>query len=214
MLFLDEIGEMSPGMQAKLLRAIEQGEIRPVGSEKTISVNVRIISATNKELKILILDGKFREDLYYRLQGFTIILPPLRERKEDVPLLINHFLKDICQKTGKKLEFRPETLRLLMDYNWPGNIRELKHEIERATTLSKGRITPEVLSPDIKKKQSFVKRKQSIESFPSRTLTEMEAEAIRETLKRTGGNRNKAARLLGIGKTTLYAKMKRYDLRI
>ncbi|MFH1231000.1 MAG: sigma 54-interacting transcriptional regulator, partial [Planctomycetota bacterium] len=148
--FLDEIGDMSLGMQSKLLRVIEDGEIRRVGDDKIIKVDVRIISATNKDLKVLIQQDKFREDLYYRLQGFNIHLPPLRERKEDIPLLINHFSRTIQQDKGKKLEIDNEALRLLMDYDWPGNVRELNSEIQRVVTLAEKIITPDLLSQEIK----------------------------------------------------------------
>ena len=138
-LFLDEVGDMSLGMQKKLLRVLQEGEIRRVGGKDTIKVDVRIISASNKDLKKLVEEGKFREDLYYRLNVVKVDLPPLRERKEDVPLLIEHFLKD--EKTGNpQVKFEPEAMQILMRYNWPGNIRELRNVVERAKIISDGKV--------------------------------------------------------------------------
>jgi len=220
-LFLDEIGEMSPGMQAKLLRAIEQGEFRPVGSEKTISVNVRIISATNKDIKTLVSEGKFREDLYYRLQGFTIILPPLRERKEDIPLLVNHFLKKIDERKEMKakrsevpMNIGEEALRLLMDYNWPGNVRQLETEIERTVTLSKSRgiITPEVLSSELKKSIPHIEPSDVWNHLVGKNFQEVERELFRRTLEKTNWNQTAAARILKIPKSTFHYKIQIYGL--
>ena len=219
-LFLDEIGEMSSGMQAKLLRVIEQGEFRRVGDEKVIKVDVRIISATNKDLKSLIQQGKFREDLYYRLQGFTIILPPLRERKEDIPILVEYFLNNLNKKIGKKLKISNDALRLLIDYDWPGNVRELETEIERVTSFSKSGelITPEILSNEVKKQaidikpSVFWKRFQG-KSFPIIIIEELEKELILTTLEQTGWNKVTAAKLLHIPRSTLYNKIRDYGLK-
>jgi transcriptional regulator with GAF, ATPase, and Fis domain len=214
-LFLDEIGEMSVGMQSKLLRAIEQGEIRRVGDEKDTKINVRIISATNKDLKELIREKQFREDLYYRLQGFTINLPPLRERKEDISLLIDHFLEGINKKSGKQYEVNSDALKLLMDYDWPGNVRELKTEIDRNVTLAKKSISIDMLSHDIKKP---IIRETSVigDKFKGKALEEIlesvEKEIILKALRDSNWNKASAARLLKIPYSTLDNKIKKYGL--
>jgi len=215
-LFLDEIGDMSLGMQSKLLRVIEDGEIRRVGGEKVTKVDVRIISATNQDLKVLIQQDKFREDLYYRLQGFTIHLPALRERKEDILLLINHFLNIVYQNKGKKLEIDNEALRLLMDYDWPGNVRQLDSEIQRAATLAEKVITPNLLSRDIKKPATKPPSGEIVKEFKGKTLEEtmdnIEKELIIQTLKESKGNKASAARSLNIPWSTMRNKVKKYGL--
>lgn len=217
-LFLDEIGEMSLGMQSKLLRAIEQGEIKRVGDEKLIGVDVRIISATNKDIKLLIQQGKFREDLYYRLQGINITLPPLRERKKDIPLLINYFLDSINKRINKKLEFNIEALKLLMDYPWPGNVRELKTEIERAATMAKSKIiTPYILSSKVSELTRENNQLDFWERFQGKSLqesmSELERELLLSRLEHTDWNKTMTARLLKIRRSTLYNKIKIYKLK-
>jgi transcriptional regulator with PAS, ATPase and Fis domain len=217
-LFLDEIGEMSLGMQSKLLRVVEQGEIRRVGDEKVIPVDVRIISATNKDIKLLTQQGGFREDLYYRLQGINITLPPLREKKEDIPLLISHFLRNICRNTDKKIEFNKEALQLLLDYDWPGNVRELETEVERAVTLSKSQeiITPEVLSSYIRipiKRGNVVNLNDSLQGKTLPELQEqIEKKLITNALKETKWNISATAKLMGIPRSTLQDKLQKYGL--
>ncbi|MFH1231309.1 MAG: sigma 54-interacting transcriptional regulator [Planctomycetota bacterium] len=215
-LFLDEIGDMSIGMQAKLLRVIENGEIKLVGDEKVTKVDVRIISATNKDLKILMKQDKFREDLYYRLQGFNINLPALRERKEDIFLLISHFLRIIQQDKGKKLEIDNEALRLLTDYDWPGNVRELNSEIIRAATLAEKIITPNLLSREIKEPIIKPASMEIWKDFKGKGLEEImyriEKELIIQTLKESKGSKASASRSLNIPWSTLNSKIKKYDL--
>ncbi|MFH0888367.1 MAG: sigma 54-interacting transcriptional regulator [Planctomycetota bacterium] len=214
--FLDEIGDMSLGMQAKLLRVIENGEIRRVGDDKIIKVDVRIISATNKDLKVLIEQDGFREDLYYRIQGFNIHLPPLRERKEDIPLLINHFSNIIQHDKGRKLEIDNEALRLLMDYNWPGNVRELDNEIRRLCVLTgKGElITAEVVSPHLRQiiKEDIPKETEKDKSLKEQ-LEELERRCIIEALQKSGHKKILCAKILGINRNDLTRKMKRLRIQ-
>ena len=148
-LFLDEISEMNLDMQAKLLRVLQEGEIRRVGGKKTIRVDVRLISACNRDLAEEVRKKRFRSDLFYRINVITIELPPLRERKEDIPLLVEHFLQRGAKKIGRKKRISPRALEYLMEYDWPGNVRELENEIERAMVLAEDVITPDVLSPSI-----------------------------------------------------------------
>ncbi len=154
--FLDEVADMSPGMQAKLLRVLQEGDIRPVGSSKMIKVNVRIISATNKDLKEMVKEGKFRKDLFYRLNVVRVSLPPLRDRKTDIPFLVEHFAKK--NKMGIPENFislDPKAMKALMAYDWPGNIRELENEVNRALVMGKGAITQDLLSDQVREKFEF-----------------------------------------------------------
>jgi len=152
-IFLDEIGELSPKLQAKLLRVLEDGELRRLGDTKSRKVDIRIIAATSKNLEKEVKEKRFRDDLYYRINVMTINLPPLRNKREDIPLLATHFLQQFAKQGNKQIEgFDPTAMQLLLDYDWPGNVRELKNEIERAVALTpKGPITPNVLSPKLKK---------------------------------------------------------------
>jgi DNA-binding NtrC family response regulator len=205
-LFLDEIGEMNIGLQAKILRVIETGEFIKVGDEKTTKVKVRIIAATNRELKKEIESGNFREDLYYRLNVFTIELPALRDRREDIPALANHFLTRYTTRENKPgLRFSKEALELLKKQTWPGNIRELKNVIERAVILTDDAdILPEHLPYEIQKQNS--------ESGNDLSLVSIEKKHIEKVLLHTKGNKTKAAEYLGIGLTTLYRKMEEYHI--
>lgn len=208
-LFLDEIGDVSPDFQAKLLRFLESGEYRPVGSTHFARGDVRIIAATNRNLKKLMEEGKFREDLFYRLNVFHIHLLPLRERKEDVPLLVEYCLKKICFRIGKCAPGISEAaMAILQNYPWPGNVRELNNVIERAVILSSGaEITAEDLPSDI---QRGIPPK-APENLP-RSLAELERIHILYTLEQTGGNKTRAAEILGITKKTLYHKLRMYGL--
>ena len=201
--FLDEVAELSPALQAKVLRVIEDKEFERVGGTETIKVDVRIISATNQNLKDLVEKGKFREDLYYRLKVMVIHLPPLRERREDIPLLVNHFIQKFNQKFGKNIKkVSPQVMDLLLDYEWPGNVRELENAIEHAFIHCKGEIIyREHLPEELTGK----------EPLPIRELRKMEEEIIRKTLTETGGNKSKAAKLLGISRTTLWRKIKKME---
>ncbi len=205
-LFLDEIGEMPNGPQAKLLRFLDSGEFRRVGGNKAMRVDVRMIAATNKDLSAMIKAGKFREDLFYRLNVINITIPPLRERKEDIGELALHFLKKYAQKLSKSItEFTPEALDLLIGYHWPGNARELENVIERAVIVcDSGRIGAEDLS---------ISSYASIADMTvNPSLEEMEKNYILRVLKETNGNQSKASQLLGIDRKTLYLKLKKYGI--
>jgi transcriptional regulator with GAF, ATPase, and Fis domain len=212
--FLDEIAELTPAIQAKLLRVLENGEIRRIGAEKTLKVDVRIIAATNKDLEELVNQGRFREDLYYRLKVVNIFLPPLRERREDIPLLIDHFLKFYSTRAGKRLEIDKEAQRLLYSYPWPGNVRELENEIQRAVILAKEKITPELLSSEIHRSNlgPTIKPAKLREYLTGKTLQEVERELFLGTLQKTNWNISAAARILGMPWSTLHDKIRRYGL--
>jgi two-component system, NtrC family, response regulator len=205
-LFLDEIGEMNIDLQAKILWVIETGEFIKVGDEKTTKADVRIIAATNGDLKKEAEQGIFREDLYYRLNVFTIELPALRDRVEDIPVLANHFLSRYGGRENKMgLSLSKEALQLLERHGWHGNIRELRNVMERAAILTDGNsILPEHLPYEI--------QKQSDISANSLTLSSVEKKHIEKVLQHTKGNKTKAAEYLGIGLTTLYRKMEEYHI--
>jgi PAS domain S-box-containing protein len=196
--FLDEVTELSNKMQAKLLRFLQEGKFERVGGEKTIRVDVRVISATNKNLKEAVKRGRFREDLYYRLNVIPIELPPLRDRKIDLPLLSEHFLQEARERYGKKrLKISNKAMSLMLDYRWPGNVRELQNAIQFAIVKSSGRvITPDDLPLELRDLENICVRR-----GPSRKLDE---DSVRAALERTGGNKVKAAKLLGVGRATLY----------
>jgi DNA-binding NtrC family response regulator len=206
-LFLDEIGEMNIDLQAKLLRVIENGEFIKLGDVKTTKVNVRIIAATHRDLSKMVEDGSFREDLYYRLNVFTISLPALREHTEDIPALANHFLAYYAAKENRPvLHIQKEALQLLQRHSWKGNIRELRNVLERATIMAEGdTILPENLPFDIQKQDK---------SSSSLTLASVEKDHIQKVLRYTNGNKTKTAVLLGIGLTTLYRKMEEYKIEV
>ena len=200
--FLDEVGEISPKIQVKLLRVLQYQEIVPLGDTKTIKVNVRLIGATNKNLEKAVKEGKFREDLFYRLNVIPVFVPPLRERKEDIPLLIEKFTDKIAKRLRiSTKEFSDKSLEKLMEYNWPGNVRELENCIERIMILlDEDKITEKDISTIM---HSDIPVKEEI------TLQDLEVNAIRETIRKCGGNKVKAARMLGIHPSTLYRKMKK-----
>ncbi len=211
-LFLDEVNVMSLTTQVKLLRVLQEREFEPLGSTKTIHVDIRLIAATNKELEIEVKEGRFREDLFYRLNVVPIHLPPLRERKEDIPLLAEHFFKLYKEKNKKSIKgFLPKTIDTLMRYDWPGNIRELENVIERAILLCRSEyLSPKDLPLPL---QGEEVRAQSIITIPTgMTLEELEKEAIIQTLEDTGGNRTQTAQILGISRKTLQNKLKEYGL--
>jgi two-component system response regulator HydG len=205
-LFLDEIGDMPLELQPSLLRAIENGKITPVGSDTEQTVDIRLIAATNKKLNEYVSEGKFREDLYYRLNVITIEIPPLRERPEDILPLARHFLK------SRKLNKRPSAAveRILQNHPWPGNVRELANAMERASVLSRTEIImPQHLPPNLRKNPAAINES---ENDALRTLKQREDEAIRKALEKTGGNQTKAAELLGISRRTLINKLKKIEL--
>jgi transcriptional regulator with PAS, ATPase and Fis domain len=214
-IFLDEIAEMSTSLQVKLLRVLQEREIRPVGADRTIKVDVRVVAATNRDLSAEVEKGRFREDLFYRLQVIPIVVPPLRERRSDIPLLVQHFLdKHNQQRSEQNCRIADDAMVHLWEYDWPGNVRELENLVERLVVLSDdGVIRVENLPPNIR---SFISDKK----IPRPTLTEegidlnqaveeFEYRLIDEALRRTKGNKQAAARLLGLKRTTLVAKLRR-----
>lgn len=215
-LFLDEIADMSPAMQTKFLRVLQEGEIRRVGGKDILKVDVRVISATNKNIYELVRRGEFREDLLYRINVITITLPPLRERREDIPLLIDHFLERIAARTGeKKKALDRETFHLLYQYDWPGNVRELENETERLAALSGDVIPANLLSPNILAKSQdrpAFQPGESLKEIVQRAVEDVERQMIRSTLMETGWKKTRAAEMLGISRPTLDAKIEKYGL--
>src|SRR3954466_794456 len=212
-LFLDEIGDMPHEMQAKLLRTLESGEVVRLGANDPIHVDVRLISATNKNLEQMVADKAFREDLYFRIKGVTIQIPPLRERREDIPLLIHYFLQQAAEKYAKPIEgLQPEAQQVLMSYAWPGNVRQLKNVIENMVVMSTTpKLGPDSLPPDIRPAGGDVPLG-GMNNLVGIPIVQAEKELIRNTLKLVSGNREQAAKILGIGERTLYRKIKEYDL--
>jgi two-component system response regulator HydG len=216
-IFLDEIGETSASMQAKLLRVIQEREIQRVGGEETLNVDVRIIAATNKDLKQEVEEGRFREDLFYRLNVVTLDVPPLAERQDDIPLLVQHFLDKFGKKNRKSVKgLSPLAMDMLLKYRWPGNVRELENVIERAVILLAGDfITEKEFPPTITEAYSEERNwvepvNQSIQA--NRPLEEVEKEAILVTFEACQGNKSETARKLGINRKTLHNKLKEYGV--
>ena len=221
-LFLDEIGDLSPTTQVKLLRVLQEREFERVGGTQTLQVDIRLIAATNKNLEKEVREGRFREDLYYRLNVVSIFLPPLRERREDIPLLVNYFFEKAGKENKKNVKYiSDQAMEILMDYAWPGNVRELENALERAVVLSKG----ETLTPDLfpipqdghhPGLTTFNPHAVSSEAIPSSlpTAVEMlEKRMIGSTLQKTGGNQRKAAQLLGLTERMIGYKIKRYGFK-
>ncbi|MBM4054696.1 MAG: sigma-54-dependent Fis family transcriptional regulator [Planctomycetes bacterium] len=206
-LFLDEIGELTVNTQAKLLRVLQSGEIRRVGDNRVITVDTRIIAATHKNLPLEVKEGRFREDLYFRLNVITLHLPPLRERKEDITDLIHHFLQKFC-KAGQTLEIQPEALRAMMLYDWPGNIRELENTIERSVVLADGNSLAIDDLPDNILGRTYDPHSKKGDA----ALSEVEKNHITRVLNEKKWNKPLAAKTLGISLKTLYNKMKIYDI--
>jgi len=213
--FLDEISEMSPNLQVKLLRVLEDGEIRKVGGTETQNVDVRIIAATNKDLNKEVNQGKFREDLYYRLNVVNIDLPPLRDRKEDIPLLANHFLNKYSSQNSKGIRgFTQEAMELLTHYHWPGNVRELENEVERAVVLTTNQdlITAEVLSEKLKKVLRQIKIPLKEESL-KKMMDDVECRLLKQALGKNNWNRTRTAKALGLSRQALIKKISKYSLK-
>jgi len=211
-IFLDEIGEMSLVTQAKLLRALYEKEIEPLGSTHTVRVDVRVIAATNRDLSKEVKEGRFREDLYYRLNVVPIVLPPLRERREDIPELALHFFRHFCKKNRKEIKgISPKAVDLLVRYDWPGNVRELENVMERVVIMARKEIiTPEELPVQI---QKYGEQGGGDLVFPPGiSLQEVEKRLIIKTLRDVEGNRSRAAKVLGINRRTLQNKLKEYGL--
>src|SRR5438309_904464 len=212
--FLDEVGELPVDLQAKLLRAIQEKEVRPVGSTKRITINVRILAATNRDLEQGVSQGTFRRDLYFRLNVLSLRIPALRERRQDIPLLIAHFLERLSRASGLERSLSDEGLKAMLAYDWPGNIRELENCLERACALTSG---PVIHLGDLPREISQLER-----STPAGTgngtskivsMSELERQIILNAIAPLNGDKMQVARLLGIGKTTLYRKLKEYTSR-
>ncbi len=225
-IFLDDIGELPLDMQAKLLRALQQKEVRPVGARQMRPISVRVLAATNHDLAAMVEHGRFRKDLYFRLNVVNLRIPPLRERRGDIPLLTMHFVDRLAREKGVAYTLSDETLRVLTEYDWPGNVRELEHAIERAVALSSGPVLhigdlPTQLQ-DFRMHRAAENADESpgaeaatevsLEAEQIVSIAEMEKQAILGTIRRLNGDKLKAARLLGIGKTTLYRKLKGYGI--
>jgi DNA-binding NtrC family response regulator len=210
-LFLDEIGDMPMFMQAKLLRVLEDGVIVPVGSTNRVKVDVRVISATNHDLIHLIEEKKFRQDLYFRIKGVSITVPPLRARREDIPVLIASFLEEACDQLGlPQLSISAPAMTALLSYDWPGNIRQLRNAVRTMSVMCEGDM---IELRDIPLELRPVRRLAGSAQGPeAMTLGDLEKNAIAETLSKVEGNREKAAKILGIGERTLYRKIKEYNL--
>ena len=209
--FLDEVSELSIDLQSKLLRAIQDKEIRPLGSNKRVPIDVRILAATNRDLETAVADGTFRRDLFFRLNVLTLKIPPLRERKQDIPLLVEHFLERLARSSGVMRSMSADAMRALEEYDWPGNVRELENCLERACALSSG---PTIQTADLPSPVQNVHH--HIPPTPKEgpkiaRLAEVEKQTILRTIDQLKGDKLLAARLLGIGKTTLYRKLKEYS---
>lgn len=217
-IFLDEIGEMTPAMQVKLLRVLQEKRVRPVGAHEELTINARVIAATNRDLKQMTQDGTFREDLFYRISVIPINLPPLRERREDIRDLIEHFVGKFCAQTGRSLSVSPKAMQLLENYMWSGNVRELEHTIERAVALERStEIQPELLPDDITNYNPD--RIRSEFDLPddginmTAHLDNLEKTYVIEALKRTGGNQTKAADLLQLQVRSLRHLLDKHNIR-
>jgi transcriptional regulator with PAS, ATPase and Fis domain len=206
-LFLDEIGDISPSLQVKLLRVLQEGEFKPVGSNETRHSDLRIIAATHRKLEEMIFEGSFRDDLYYRLKVIEIGLPALRDRMEDLPILVSHFVSYYSEANGKKISHvSPEAMELLQRHTWPGNVRELENSIERAVAMSHGTVLfPEDFA-------GFVTPAARDQGNVS--LEQMEKEHILKVLQETQYNKSRASSVLGIDRATLYRKAQRYGIEL
>jgi two-component system response regulator HydG len=207
--FLDEVGEISASAQIKLLRVLQTRELERLGSNKAITVDVRVVAATNRDLMEEVRSGRFREDLFYRLNVIPIHLPPLRERRNDIPLLARHFLRRFAESHGKDVhEFSPDVMRVFLQHPWPGNVRELENTVEHAVVLARGnRIEIWDLPRDLEQSSREPEKTDQAD-----TLMDRERQAILEALRATDGNKKNAAKRLGISRSTLYTKLKKYGL--
>jgi transcriptional regulator with PAS, ATPase and Fis domain len=211
-LFLDEVGSMRLDLQAKILRALQEREVERVGGTRIIKIDVRVIAATNRDLKKAVEEGTFREDLYYRLNVVPITLPDLKDRQEDIPLLANHFVQKFAQESNPAIrEISKEAMAVLMSHTWPGNVRELENVIERAVTLGHGpAVLPADLPPHLAGGANPLERALAREA----TLEDLERDYIAMILQRTKGHQIRAATILGIDRRTLYRKIRRYGLKL
>ena len=210
--FLDEIGEIQLSAQIKLLRVIQTQKFERLGGEKTLGVNVRIIAATNKDLLEEVKRGNFREDLFYRLNVIPIQMPPLRNRRNDIPMLARHFLRHFAVEQGKEVQdFSSEAMRMLLDYSWPGNVRELENSIEHALVLAKGE---HIEATDLPLALQTAQKSPRSKTRSSRTILDTEKKLLQETLEECGWNKKLTAQHLGISRSTLYSKLKKYRISI
>jgi len=212
-LFLDEIGELEPVLQVKLLRVLEERAFERVGGQKTITSDVRLVAATNRDLKKLVSEGKFRDDLFYRLSVVTVTLPPLRERREDIPLLVRAFLDELSRENNKRVaELTAEALNVLMSYDWPGNVRELRNCMEQMVVLARGeRLTVRDVPAAIRGGADLT-RISVVRPGGTMTVEEAEKQLIVQALKETSGNRTRAAQKIGMSRRTLHRKLKQFGL--
>jgi len=214
-IFLDEIGELPQEMQAKLLRVLQEKEVRPVGSNEKVNIDVRVIAATNRDLEAAYRDGTFRKDLYFRLNVVTVHLPPLRERRSDIPVLVHHFLDRYAK--GSHIQVTAAAMKSLLHYDWPGNVRELENCIARAVTLGDGKIIDVAdLPPAIRSEQpdSGMITSQDTSTLSTTALAEMERMTILRVFEQANGDKALAGRMLGISRATLYRKLKRYNIAL
>jgi DNA-binding NtrC family response regulator len=215
-LFLDEIGETSAAMQVKLLRALQDGEIRRVGASRSVRVDARVVAATNRDLEKEVAAGRFREDLFYRLNVFTLRPPPLRERRSDIPLLADRFLRASRDNVGRVLRFMEETIKVLVAYNWPGNVRELESAVEYAALRARGtEIAPEDLPPKLQSEEARAAARSPLAALYDDLplLEELERRYLLHVLKVVGGNRTRAAEVMGIDRRTLYRMAERFGVK-
>jgi DNA-binding NtrC family response regulator len=219
--FLDEIGELTLDLQAKLLRALQEKEVRPVGATHRIPIKARIVAATNRDLAAMVEKGTFRKDLFYRLNVVNLRLPSLRDRREDIPLLAAHFLDRISKERGTKYQLSDEALRTMMRHDWPGNVRELENAVERATALSSGPVLHLGDLPTQLQQEGLAAHHAAVDARRNgkdaetqgvKPLADLEREAILGAIRALNGDKLQAAKLLGIGKTTLYRKLKEYGI--
>jgi transcriptional regulator with PAS, ATPase and Fis domain len=208
--FLDEVGEMSPALQVKLLRVLQEGEVRPVGSSRTVKTDVRIVAATNVDVEKAVADGKFRQDLYYRLGVVIITIPPLRERRDDIPLLVERFLQSASAKAGKQVELSQPALDALASYHWPGNVRELENQIERLVVFSRSPTIDVGDLPPAVTPRAPALEKRLFDDLPS--LEEIERRYLMHVLEQVSGNRTRAAEVMGIDRRTLYRMAERFGI--
>jgi two-component system response regulator HydG len=211
-IFLDEVGELPVDLQAKMLRAIQEKEIRPVGSTRRVPINVRILAATNRDLEQGVMQGSFRRDLYFRLNVLSLRIPALRERRQDIPLLIGHFLERMTRTSGQEKVLSDDALKAMLAYDWPGNVRELENCLERTYAFTSG---PTIHTMDLPREIANLPVPQSSNGNGNGhskivPIAELERQTILRTIMELNGDKLQAARLLGIGKTTLYRKLKDY----
>lgn len=209
--FLDEIGETSPALQVKLLRVLQEGEVRPVGASRIVKVDVRVLAATNVDLEREVAQQRFRQDLFYRLSVIVILVPPLRDRREDIPLLIETFLRNACSRAGRHVELTAAALTALTNYRWPGNVRELENTIERLVVFSRG---SQIDVPDLPFKPSAGPDLEGRLFVDLPSLDELERRYLLHVIEQVGGNRTRAAEVLGIDRRTLYRMAERFGIAL